>query len=194
MRDHGNRAALRVLAALLVGLTLAPTHARADARAGQKKAELCVLCHRGDHPEAWVPTLEGQHREYLVAQLKAYKENRRINPAMQTNTIGLNDRDMRDIADYFASRKPVRGSFTPDPAKAARGRELTGKHDCVACHGAGYQGGKEIPRLAGMEPRYVAHQMTLIASGKRAHPALPALSPLTPDDASGIAHYLASLD
>jgi cytochrome c553 len=194
MRDPRNRMARRVLPVLLVGLALAPACARADARAGEKKAELCVLCHRVDHPEAWVPTLEGQHREYLVAQLKAYKENRRINPAMQTNTIGLNERDMRDIADYFASRKPVRGSFTADPARVARGKELTGKAGCAACHGSGYQGGKEVPRLAGMEPRYVASQMTLIASGKRAHPALPALASLSPDDATGIAHYLASLD
>lgn len=194
MRDPGNRAALRVLPALLVGLTLAPTHASADARAGAKKAELCVLCHRVDHPEAWVPTLEGQHREYLVAQLKAYQENRRINPAMQTNATSLNERDMRDIADYFASRKPVRGTFVADPVKAARGRALTEKFNCSACHGAAYDGGKDVPRLAGMEPRYVAYQMTLIASGRRTHPPLPGLSALTSDDASSVAHYLAGLD
>src|SRR5918996_5742376 len=105
---------------LLLGT--APAIVHADAKAGEKKAQLCLLCHKPENPLAYIPTLEGQTREYLFNQMKAYKEKRRADPVMQTNVAALSARDMRDIADYFASRKPVRGTFPVDQAKAGRGK------------------------------------------------------------------------
>jgi hypothetical protein len=68
-----------------------------------------------------VPTLEGQTREYLYAQIKAYREKRRPDPVMQANVATLSDKDMRDLADYFSSHKPVRALFQLDPQKVAKG-------------------------------------------------------------------------
>lgn len=180
---------------VVLGLVmLAPATAYAEAKAGEKKAELCLLCHKPNNREAWLPTLEGQSREYLIAQIKAYKEKRRSNTAMQTNVMSLSDRDIRDIADYFASRKPVRGAYTLDGARVARGKVLTEESQCGQCHGTDYSGRKEVPRLAGMEPRYSASQLMAFAAGTRTHPAVPVFSSLAQADAMSIAEYLAGLE
>ena len=50
--------------AMLVALT--PTIAHADAKAGEKKAQLCLLCHKPINPPAYIPLLEGQTREYRL--------------------------------------------------------------------------------------------------------------------------------
>jgi hypothetical protein len=44
---------------LVVVLTaLVPAIAQADAKRGEKKVELCVLCDKPNHPESIAPTLE----------------------------------------------------------------------------------------------------------------------------------------
>jgi cytochrome c553 len=184
-----------MLVALLVTLVLgtAAASARADVKAGEKKAQLCLICHRAENPPAYIPTLEGQTREYLLNQMKAFKERRRDNLAMQINTASLSVRDMRDIADYFASRKPVRGTFPLDEAKASRGRARAEALKCALCHKDDYSGNKEVPRLAGVEPRYIAPQLVAFAEGKRAHPPFEGMRQLSPEDAEDLAQYFAQL-
>jgi cytochrome c553 len=184
-----------MLVAFLVFLALctAPGVVHADAKAGEKKGQLCRICHRADNPPAYIPTLEGQTREYLFNQIKAYKEKRRPDPAMQTNVAQLSERDMRDIADYFASRKPVRGTFPLDEAKSGRGKARAEALKCAACHKDDYSGNKEVPRLAGVEPRYIAPQLVAFAEGKRAHPPFEGMRQLSPEDAEDLAQYVAQL-
>ena len=170
-----------------------PVLARADAKAGEKKAQICLICHKAGAPVAYLPTLEGQTREYLYNQIKAYKEKRRPDPVMQTNVAQLSDRDMRDIAAYFASRRPVRGSFPLDEAKASRGKSRAEALKCASCHGADYSGKKEAPRLAGVEPRYIAPQLLAFAGGKRAHPPFDGMRELSPEEAEDLAQYFAHL-
>ena len=167
--------------------------ADADPRAGEKKVQLCVLCHKPNNPESIAPTLDAQTREYLVAQLRAYKEKRRSNTVMQTNTMSLSERDMADIADYFSSRKPVRGNYTLDPAKVARGRAVTEQLHCGKCHGADFSGAKEVPRLSGMEPRYTAWQLISYAAGLAKHPPADGITSIEREDAANVAQYLAGL-
>ena len=183
------------LRALLTCIALAASSpALADAKAGAKKAELCLLCHKPDNRMAYVPTLEGQTREYLIAQLKSFKERRRPDTVMQNNVAGLSARDMADIADYFAGQPPVRPQFTPEPAKIARGKAAAGARGCGQCHGPAYAGHKEAARLAGMEPRYLATQLALFPAGKRSHPAAAQLQQISTADAEGLAQFFASLD
>jgi cytochrome c553 len=182
-----------VLLALAL-FALAPSPAQADARAGEKKVQLCLICHKPDNPHAYVPTLEGQTREYLYNQIKAFRERRRPDTVMQTNVATLSDRDIRDIADYFSSRPPVRGSFPLDAATAARGRSRVEALACDGCHGTRFSGKKEAPRLAGMEPRYLASQLRAFASGKRPHPAAERMRDLSGDAANDVAHYFAHFE
>ncbi len=184
---------MRVTFLVFLALCTVPEVVHADAKAGEKKAQLCLICHRADNPPAYIPTLEGQTREYLFNQIKAYKEKRRPDPAMQTNVAQLSERDMRDIADYFASRKPVRGTFPLDEAKASRGKARAEALKCAACHKDDYSGNKEVPRLAGVEPRYIAPQLVAFAEGKRAHPPFEGMRQLSPEDAEDLAQYFAQL-
>jgi cytochrome c553 len=142
----------------------------------------------------FVPLLEGQTREYLYNQLKAYKEKRRPDPGMQTNTANLSDRDMRDIADYFASQKPVRVSFPLDATTVSRGKSKAEALKCATCHMPDYSGKKDIPRLAGLEPRYIAPQLVAFAGGKRAHPPADGMRDLSAANAEDLAQYLAQLE
>jgi cytochrome c553 len=185
----GSEVAMKFLLLLaLVGYVT--TSAHADARAGEKKAQLCVLCHKPNNTMAYVPTLEGQTREYLYAQLKAFKEKRRSDPAMQMNAATLSEKDMRDIADYFASRKPVRDAFQLDSQKIAKGESKAKELQCGTCHMADFSGNKEAPRLAGLHPKYASSQLVAFKSA-RPHPTVEGLGALSEQDAENLAQYFA---
>ncbi|MCC5795141.1 MAG: cytochrome c [Chromatiales bacterium] len=84
---------------------------RAAAR-GAEKAQVCAACHGQDgvSPSPMWPTLAGQHRDYLVETLKAYRDGRRTDPVMAAQAVGLSDRDIQDLAIFYASHP---GLFTP---------------------------------------------------------------------------------
>lgn len=80
-----------------------------DPAAGQVKAIPCMGCHGipgyfNVYPSYRVPKLGGQHADYLVAALKAYKEGLRGHRTMQAQAASLSDQDMADIAAFFASQ------------------------------------------------------------------------------------------
>ncbi|MFK8080320.1 MAG: cytochrome c [Granulosicoccus sp.] len=91
--------------ALVVGTPLA--QAAGDAAAGEGKAYTCLGCHGVKHyvntyPSYHVPKIAGQHAEYLVAALQAYRAKTRSHPTMQANAALLSDQDIEDIAAWFA--------------------------------------------------------------------------------------------
>jgi cytochrome c553 len=51
------------------------------------------------------PRLAGQHEEYLLHALQAYRNGARGNPIMQAQVASLTPGEMADLAAYFASRK-----------------------------------------------------------------------------------------
>ena len=179
---------------LMVLCLFTPTIVHADARAGEKKAQICLLCHRPNSPTAYIPTMESQTREYLYIQIKAFKEKRRPDPAMQTNVARLSDRDMRDIADYFASQKPVRESFKLDAEKVTAGKAKAAELKCGACHMPDFSGKKEVPRLAGLHPKYIGAQIVAFTLAKRPHPPVDGMSAISENDAEALAQYFAQLE
>lgn len=103
---------MRLLLVVLV-LACAFTDARADARAGEKKAELCLLCHRtGTTFGGGIALLEGRTRAALVTDITDFKTGRRRSPAMDPNVARLTARDIDDIAEYLAA-KPGAADATP---------------------------------------------------------------------------------
>lgn len=85
------------------------SYAGGDAQAGQVKAIPCMGCHGipgyfNVYPSYRVPKLGGQHADYLVSALKAYKEGLRNHRTMQAQAASLSDQDMADIAAFFASQ------------------------------------------------------------------------------------------
>jgi cytochrome c553 len=47
--------------------------------------------------------LGGQHAEYLVKALQAYKTDARNNPSMKGIAATLSQQDMEDLAAYYAA-------------------------------------------------------------------------------------------
>lgn len=190
---------MRVVILALAALVL-PAELLADVKAGEKKAQLCLLCHRVDHttgPLSTIPLLEGQPARYLYLQTKAFKEKRRQDYVMQTNVASLSERDMRDIADYLSGLKPLRGSYQLDPAKVAVGKARAEELGCGTCHLPNVSRADEIPRLAGQTPGYLRAQLEAFASGKRSHgrgsQRAPAMT-LSGQEMEGLAEFLASLE
>jgi cytochrome c553 len=191
---------MRRLGILVLAGLLFPMQCLADAKAGEKKAQLCFLCHKLANavaPGSAMPLLEAQPARYLYLQTKAYKEKRRAEPAMQTNVASLSDRDMRDIADYLSVQKLPRASYQLESAKIAAGRARAEELRCAACHLPTLYGAGEVPRLAGQTPGYVKVQLEAFGAGKRQHGtgqgSAPAMS-LNEEEMDGLAQFLASLE
>ena len=100
-----------LIGAAVTSLALAlpvPTHAAGDAAKGKVKAITCMGCHgipgyHNAYPNYPVPRVGGQHAEYIVVALKAYKSGQRGHKTMQAQAASLSEQDMQDIAAYFAS-------------------------------------------------------------------------------------------
>jgi cytochrome c553 len=173
--------------AIVLGLLMS-IDVLADAKAGEKKAQLCLLCHKPGNVMASAPLLEAQPAKYLVQATTDYKTGKRPDPVMKTNVANLSARDIRDIADYFASRPPVIGVYSTDPAKVAVGEKRVAEMKCASCHGASFAGAEAVPRLAGQTTGYLISQLEAFAAGRRTHP--PTETPFDKvGDFKAIAHY-----
>ena len=99
--------ALLLAAALAFAVPLA--HA-ADVGAGQAKAkEICQACHGLDGNSATpdYPKLAGQYPDYLSKALRDYKSGARKNPIMAGFAGALTDKDIENLAAYYASQPAV---------------------------------------------------------------------------------------
>jgi cytochrome c553 len=77
--------------------------------AGQSKAEaVCSQCHGIKKPaaEASFPSLAGRDSAYLRMALKQYRDKTRIAPIMNNIAVSLSDKDIANVAAYYARLKP----------------------------------------------------------------------------------------
>lgn len=95
-----------VVAATLLAATCAA--AAADADSGKRLSDSsCAACHgrNGVGIIPLYPNLAGQKREYLVAQLHAFRDGTRKNPIMSPMAVHLTDAEIEDVAAYLAALK-----------------------------------------------------------------------------------------
>lgn len=99
----------RLILAAAVAAALATTaHAAGDPAAGKQKNFQCQGCHgipgwKTAFPEVYhVPKLGGQHAAYLVNALKQYKSGERDHTTMRAIAATLSEKDMEDLAAYYA--------------------------------------------------------------------------------------------
>jgi cytochrome c553 len=171
-----------------------PLHTFADAKAGEEKAQLCVLCHREAPDKRFVPLLDAQPADYLVAATTAFKTGQRktSEPAMTTNLKPLSEADIRDIAEFFAGRPFPTEARNLEAASIAVGEKLVTQMQCAGCHKPTLLGGETTPRLAGQKPAYLVYQLEAFRDGRRIHP--PGILMLKERaDMENVASYLASL-
>ena len=83
-----------------------PDPARID-RGSKKAAEtLCTMCHLGGFAgQNEVPRVAGQYPDYVIKQLKAFKNGTRTNDAGTMSSVAktLSDDDIVDLANYVAN-------------------------------------------------------------------------------------------
>jgi cytochrome c553 len=80
---------------------------------GLEKSQACQACHGKEGNKAVTPDtpiLAGQHEDYLVHALKAYRSGDRNNAIMNGQASALSDQDIRDLAAWYASQE---GLYTP---------------------------------------------------------------------------------
>ena len=130
--------------------------------------------------------------------------HRQLHPDGGTEPIG--HRILQIPADPFRTeiRDPHSGfiAYVP-PGSIARGEALvkgggSGKTvQCEICHGEGLKGLGEVPRLAGLQPLYIARQLFDLrygsSAGKAAALMKAAVKNLSDDDIIAISSYLGSL-
>lgn len=93
---------------LLLALT-GTVQAAGDPVAGKQKNTMCIGCHgiegyRTSYPSVYkVPRIGGQHSEYLVKALEAYKTDARSHPSMKGIAATLSTQDIEDLAAYYSA-------------------------------------------------------------------------------------------
>lgn len=99
------------LSALVLSLAIAVPSAHAikgNIDDGRVKAYTCAGCHgipgyRNAYPNFRVPKIYGQHRDYLVAALNAYRTGDRKHPTMKAQAEGLDGQDVADLAAFLTA-------------------------------------------------------------------------------------------
>ncbi|TFV29307.1 hypothetical protein E4K66_38585 [Bradyrhizobium frederickii] len=185
-----------LILALVAALAAHATGALADVSAGEKKAELCVNCHRVDNSHS-APLLDGLPAAYLLKQFALYISGKRFGPAMQSNLAAASSEDLQSIADYFSSRPPLRAvtKMTADQQTQDAGSTMARTLDCSDCHGADYRGTKDVPRLAGQLRNYLAFQISKMQRDHTLHPPMSSTGQLIPQpEIEALATYFASLE
>jgi cytochrome c553 len=105
MKTTNTILALAALFCAGVANAQAPT---GDANRGRERVQMCQGCHgidgwRTAFPEVYhVPKLAGQHAQYLVGALQAYRSGARSHPSMRAIAASLSDQDIADLAAYYA--------------------------------------------------------------------------------------------
>ena len=85
-------------------LLAGPVLAAGDPEAGKAKSATCVACHGADgiSPNPLWPNLAGQKDQYLIKQMKAFRDGDRKDPVMAPMAAGLSDEDIANLAAYYA--------------------------------------------------------------------------------------------
>jgi cytochrome c553 len=166
---------------------------------------VCSSCHGPDGRSIspTFPNLAGQQKDYLVAQLQAFRDKTRADPHAQTYMWGmaarLSDPTIDGIAPFYASQTPVAGEPSASPETAAGKKIFTegipseGLPACMSCHGEKAEGNGPIPRLAGQHRAYLVRQLEAFAAMARANEIMHEMSKnLTPEQISEVTAYLAT--
>jgi cytochrome c553 len=168
---------LWILAATILGaFTGNSVLAAGSVETGATKAIVCQACHgaNGNSANPEWPSLAGIGADYIVEQLKNFKDGKRNNPVMMPNAANLSADDMADLGAYFDSLTNT--GLEADPSYWQAGEKLYRGGDqargipaCMACHGPTGRGNEaaKFPALRGQQSVYVVKQLNDYASGAR---------------------------
>ena len=136
-----------------------------------EKLSLCMTCHGKDGialQPTW-PNLNGQSKNYMLKQLQDYKSNKRIAPLMQPYAKLLSDKEMLELAQFYAN-------LPYQTSKSHKSHRLYQQGDakkripaCSACHGPNALGNDfaKFPKLAGQNAEYLLSQLQAFKKHQR---------------------------
>jgi cytochrome c553 len=170
--------------------------AKGDPSRGAARAASCVACHgsAGRLPLAGNPSLDGQMAHYLELQMVLIREGLREVPEMAGMLKGVTDRELGDLAAWFASRKPPSAAPGRDAKLHAQGAALAKAMICANCHGERFEGQKHLPRLANQREDYLIAAMKAYRDNRRTGIDTSmngVMYRVTDGDIRALAHYLA---
>jgi cytochrome c553 len=182
------------IAALVAAVHAPAARAAGDAEKGKTLSYTCLGCHgienyHNVYPTYHVPKLRGQHPEYIVAALKAYRAGERSHGTMHAQASSMNDQDMEDIATYFSGTTIATGGANAKPVGTVPAAVAT----CQACHGRDGVGIMGIyPTLSGQHADYLEQSLQQYRSGARRNAIMqPFAAQLKPEDLRVVAEYFA---
>jgi cytochrome c553 len=131
----------------------------------------CTMCHGAQGMSTSnAPNLAGQYSEVVIKQLQDYKAGKRNNAVMEQLASSLSDRDIQDLAAYYAYLPKARTAPTTYdeklPALVRVGDPMRNIAPCISCHG-GVDQKIGTPWLEGMPAEYLALQLNAFKSGAR---------------------------
>ncbi len=172
-----------------------------------RATHVCEACHgHGGRSETkTTPSLAGQSKTYLAAQLRDFRGQVRAEPGTQGYMWGisalLDDATIAGLADHYAAQAPVPGKqgnaalMRQGSRIFAEGIPSRGVRACASCHGAKGAGDEKYPRLAGQRADYLVSQLRVFRTVLRPHAELMRneVRALKPEEMRAVAEYAQSL-
>lgn len=172
-------------------------------RGAKLYAEACSNCHgnRADgNPAAVIPSLAGQHSNYLLKQLVAFTDSQRDSPVMHQRMAAQaldSPRIWRDLAVYLSTLPINSHPQTGDGASLDQGKRIY-QQFCIDCHGRYGEGNAAgaVAALRGQDYAYLAKQLRAFATSHRDDmevPVLERISRLSQAEIDAVADYASRL-
>jgi cytochrome c553 len=184
----------KAAAALLVSLgTCTIVHAQPL----EARLPTCFACHgeSGQSQLPDVPSLGAQPALYSLIQLVMFRDKLRVTEPMNAMTKGLSDQDLRNAADVISKLPaPAPAAGNSDDSRMEKGRMLAGQHRCNFCHRTNFQGGENVPRLAGQREDYLLKALRGYKdNSRRGYDAAMSdvVYPIKDEDLAALAYFLA---
>lgn len=178
--------------------------------AGKEKSALCHGCHgeKGISVAPNFPNLAGQYSGYIKKQIRDFQAGKRNDDTMSPMAATVTEaQDLEDIAAYFMSQPPMKGSGSKGP-KAEKGKQLfmegnleKGVYGCKNCHGENGKGKAAenhlFPVLAGQNKDYLVKQLIDLKEGRRTNDPAGMMGDiakgLSAEEIDNLAEYLSGL-
>lgn len=177
-----------------------PPHPEAgNAASGKALASECAGCHGydGNTLNPYMPNLAGQPAEYLVKAIDDYRAGRRRDDLMTAPVARLSERQVADLAAYFAMQQPE----SPLHKDIASGTAFHPLEDgekiaasCNGCHGENGNSRKPgVPSLTGQHVKYLVTATTDYHNGWRKHSVMEKMTHVLSDtDIEKVSYYYAT--
>jgi cbb3-type cytochrome c oxidase subunit III len=176
-------ASIRLLCCVLA-LGVAPVSwSVGSVEGGAALSATCLACHgaNGNSANPEWPNLAGQNAAYIEHQLHLFHDGRRTGKAgdasasmMPAMATPLSDKNIEDVAAYYAQQSPV--GLEADPSYWQAGQKLYRHGDstrgipaCAACHGPAGRGNPAAgyPALRAQHAVYLVKQLNAYSSDVR---------------------------